>query len=126
MAMHCPRCLAEYREGFSECTDCHVRLAPGLAPSPPTSQHEVDVASVLESSDPFVIDLAKATLEDAGIEYIEGGDDAAERRLTGMTAAGAVMTRLQVESARAGEARDLLEPLLNPQPVDEDEAEQEA
>ena len=27
--MHCPCCRASYRDGFSECPDCHVALAPG-------------------------------------------------------------------------------------------------
>jgi hypothetical protein len=24
--MFCPLCLSEYRDGFTECTDCHIRL----------------------------------------------------------------------------------------------------
>src|ERR1035438_4132308 len=84
MAMHCPRCLTEYREGFSECADCHVPLAPGLPPAVPTTQHEVDLVTVLETSDPFVVNLGKATLEDGGIEYVVGGDDPVERGVTGL------------------------------------------
>lgn len=29
--MFCPLCKAEYRDGFSECHDCHVALAPTFA-----------------------------------------------------------------------------------------------
>lgn len=29
---HCPRCGAEYRPGFAECSDCGVPLVPGSAP----------------------------------------------------------------------------------------------
>ena len=30
--MFCPKCRSEYREGFTECADCHVELIPELAP----------------------------------------------------------------------------------------------
>jgi hypothetical protein len=126
MAMHCPRCLTEYRDGFLECSDCHVALAPGLPPVPAKGEHEVDLVTVLETSDPFAINLGKATLEDAGIRYVmEGGDDAGERGLTGMSPAGAMASQLQVESSQAAEAREMLEPLLNPEPIGEEEAEAE-
>jgi hypothetical protein len=78
---------------------------------------------VLETSDPFAVNLGKATLEDAGIEYVVGGDDTAERGLTGMSPMGAMASRIQVELARAAESRELLEPLLNPEPIGEEEAE---
>ena len=121
MAMHCPRCLTEYRDGFAECADCHVPLAPGLPPPPSTEEHDVDLVTVLESSDPFVMNLGKATLEDAGIEYVISGDDSQERGLTGMTPAGAMAERLQVDSACADEPRSVLAPLLNPEPLPEEE-----
>ena len=126
MAMHCPRCLTEYREGFSECTDCHVALAPGPPPATREEGHEVDLVTVLQTSDPFAANLAKATLEDAGIDYVAGGDDANERGLTGMSPAGAMASQLQVESDRAEEAREALEPILNPEPIAELEEETEA
>ena len=126
MAMHCPQCLTEYRDGFSECSDCHVPLAPGRPPGPKAEEHEVRLATVLESSDPFVVNLGKATLQDAGIEFIEAGDDAEERGITGMSPMGAMASRLQVAAGQADEARELLEPLLNPQPLAEDDAAPEA
>jgi hypothetical protein len=121
MAMHCPQCLTEYRDGFKECADCHVPLASGSAPNPPAEGHTVDLVTVLETSDPFAVDLAKATLQDAGIEFVVEGDDSAERGLTGMTPMGAMASRFQVESTRAGEARELLEPVIHPQPIGEEE-----
>jgi hypothetical protein len=123
MAMHCPQCLTEYRDGFSECSDCHVPLAPGPPPASDAEGHKVTLVTVLETSDPFAVNLGKATLEDAGIEYVVGGDDTAERGLTGMSPMGAMASRIQVELARAAEARELLEPLLNPEPIGEEEAE---
>jgi hypothetical protein len=124
MAMHCPQCLTEYRDGFSECTDCHVPLAPGRPPEA-SEEHQVDLVTVLETSDPFVVNLGKASLEDAGIRYVVGGDDSAERGLSGMSPMGAMASQIQVESARAAEARELLEPLRNPEALVEEETEAE-
>jgi hypothetical protein len=123
MAMHCPQCLMEYRDGFEECSDCHVSLAPGSPPKPAAEGHAVNLVTVLESSDAFAVNLAKATLEDAGIEYVVGGDDSAERGLTGMSPMGAMASRIQVEAGVADAAREALEPLLNPEPIGEDEVE---
>jgi len=121
MAMHCPQCLTEYRDGFKECADCHVPLASGSPPKPADDEHTVALVTVLETSDRFAIDLAKATLQDAGIQFVLDGDDSAERGLTGMTPMGAMASRFQVESARADEARELLEPVIHPEPISEEE-----
>jgi hypothetical protein len=122
--MHCPRCLTEYRDGFTECSDCRVPLAPGAPPAPPSDEHEVELVTVLETSDSFAVNLAKASLEDAGLRYVVAGDDPDERSLT-MSQAGALATQIQVESGRAEEARQLLEPLLHPEPIGEEIIETE-
>ena len=119
MAMYCPQCLTQYRDGFSECADCHVALASGVPPTSPAEGHAVDLVTVLESSDPFVVNLAKSTLEDAGMEYVLSGDQPDERQLV-MSPMGALDSRVQVAAAQAAEARDLLDSLLNPQTLPED------
>ena len=121
MAMHCPQCLTEYRDGFTECADCHVPLASGSPPSSSAEGHSVSLVTVFETSDPFAADLAKATLQDAGIRFVVGGDDSSERGLTGMSPMGAMASRFQVESTRVEEARDLLDPLIHPEPIPEEE-----
>jgi hypothetical protein len=121
MAMHCPKCLTEYREGFTECSDCRVPLAEGNAPARADESHDVPLATVFETSDPFVVNLAKATLQDAGIEYVLQGDDSDERSLSGMTPTGAQASQFQVEAAVADNAREALEPLINPQSIPEEE-----
>jgi hypothetical protein len=127
MAMHCPQCLTEYRDGFTECADCRVPLAPGAPPTPAKEEgHKVELITVLETSDPFVANLAKATLEDNGIEFVMAGDDPEERGLTGMSPMGAATSKFQVEADCADQARELLDPLLNPQPIAEEEAESSA
>jgi hypothetical protein len=122
--MHCPQCLTEYRDGFTECADCHVPLAAGLPPAPQPVEHNVKLVTVFETSDPFLMNLAKATLEDAGIEYVEAGDDPDERILTAMPMGGHI-AQLQVEAALEAEARAALEPLENPEPLSETAVESE-
>jgi len=124
MAMHCPKCLTEYRDGFTECSDCHVPLAEGRPPAQSEEAHEVELVTVFETSDLFAVNLAKATLQDAGIEYSVLGDDSEERALSGMTPAGAHTAQFQVEAALADRARDVLEPLNNPEPITESEGEE--
>jgi len=121
MAMHCPQCLTEYRDGFTECADCRVPLAPGPPPAPEKEGHNVELVTVLETTDPFVANMAKATLEDNGIEYVLAGDDPEERGLSGMSPMGAGASRFQVEAQAAAGARELLEPLTNPEPLAEEE-----
>lgn len=121
MAMHCPRCLTEYRDGFAECTDCHVALAPG---APPVSEEAPDenLVSVLESSDPFAVTLAKGTLEDAGIEFAVGGEDPEERGISGLTPVGAGASSILVEPDDAAAALEVLDPIIHPVPIEEGEA----
>ena len=121
MAMHCPKCLTEYRDGFSECADCRVPLVEGRAPRPSEPEHQVELVTVFETSDLFAVNLAKTTLEDAGIQYVLLGDDPEERNLSGMTQAGAHATSFQVDAAIADRAREVLDPLLNPQALAEGE-----
>lgn len=111
MAMHCPQCLTEYRDGFTECTECRVPLVPGAPPAEKSAEHNIRLVTVFENHDPFAVNLAKATLQDAGIEFVERGDDAGERGLSGMTPAGALASQIQVAANHATQARELLEPL---------------
>jgi len=122
MAMHCPQCLAEYRDGFTECSDCRIPLVPGSPPKAEEAGHNVVLVTVLETSDPFVANMAKATLEDNGIEYVLSGDDPDERGLSGMTPMGAAASRFQVEVRAAERAREVLDPLVNPEPLAEEES----
>ena len=119
MAMHCPQCLTEYRDGFTECADCRVALAPGPPPKSTSESHKVELVTVLETSEPFLLNLAKSTLEDGGVDYVIEGDEPEERSIV-MPPTGAPQTRIRVATSCADEARELLEPLLHPQPLEED------
>ena len=69
--MYCPQCRIEYRDGFSECSDCHAPLSAG--PLPPSQagpfDPTLDLVVVLETNDRIQLALAKGVLEDAGIPF---------------------------------------------------------
>jgi hypothetical protein len=119
--MYCARCLTEYRDGFADCADCQIPLEVGLPPQPGEAP-PVELVTVLETSDPFALNLAKASLEDAGIEYVAGGGDPSG--LAGMIgivmkAPGGGCCEIQVARERESEARALLEPLRHPRSIEE-------
>jgi hypothetical protein len=89
----------------------------------------VDLVTVLETSDPFALTLAKSALEDAGIDYLVSGDDPMSlggfpgNFGRGETPLGkACSCMIQVRRKFEEGARSLLEPLTNPVELD---AEQE-
>ena len=116
--MYCPQFLTEYREGFVECADCRVPLLPGLPPEPAEAPPGAPPVTVLETSDPYVLSMAKASLEDAGIESIESSPETALRSI-GLEPVHIGLFHLQVSPDSEGEARNLVEPLLNPVPESE-------
>ena len=117
--MHCPRCLTEYRDGFTECANCRIPLAAG-PPSELHGQHALELVTVLEVRDSFALGLAKASLDEAGIDYLVSGEDLGYMPgFHGASGIGATplwkcSCRIQVAPDCADEARALLEPLQNP------------
>jgi hypothetical protein len=105
--------LAEYREEFTECADCHVALVAGLLPQP-AKQTEVEFVTVLETRDPVALNLAKASLEEAGIEYLMASGGGASALMGLAYYPG--FCRIQVAREDEEEARTLLEPLQEPSP----------
>jgi len=118
--MYCPQCLAEYREGFTECADCQETLVPGTPP-PPANKPEVDFVTVLDTAEPTALSLAKAALEEAGINYVVIPDEDPPnpfrpKYFWGFQPNVAVRCRIQVAREDEKEARELLEPLRSPAP----------
>ena len=75
--MFCPKCRAEYREGFTECSDCKVPLVSELPPEPePEIEDEetVESVTVLTTGNPMIVALAKSLLDDAKIPYFVKGE----------------------------------------------------
>jgi len=77
----CPNCGAEYRPGFTRCSDCLVPLVESLPqpePEPePASHPQVDLSreplelvSVFRSIDPGRIALAKSVLRSADVPFL--------------------------------------------------------
>jgi hypothetical protein len=84
-------------------------------------EHAMELVTVLETGDSFALTLAKASLEDAGIDYLVTGDD--PRYMAGwlpMAYGGGATPlcncscRIQVAPESEAEARALLEPLQQP------------
>jgi len=69
--MFCPKCGAEYREGFYECADCHVQLVWELPPEP--EKKPVELITVVKVENTVHLALVKSILEEAGIPFIVKG-----------------------------------------------------
>ena len=68
--MFCPKCRAEYREGFLECTDCDTDLVEVLEPEPEMPKF-VKLATIFSEGDIAVI---KTVFEQTGIIYYFDGE----------------------------------------------------
>jgi Putative prokaryotic signal transducing protein len=80
--LHCPQCLAEYREGFTRCPDCDMDLEPGAPPEDAVeSRHpkrEFDPHDVPEMTTVFVsgsmeAEIVRALLESHDIPALVRG-----------------------------------------------------
>ena len=65
--MFCPKCRAEYREGFHVCTDCNVDLVDEL----PTEEKPeyIDYGEMMGTYNPADVALIKSILDAEGITY---------------------------------------------------------
>ena len=111
--MYCPECGLEYRDGVTVCTDCAVPLQPEPPPAPPEPTAEwVELETVLETSEPTRIAVARSLLEAEGIPCYARGDMLQELLGWGRVPTGinliAGPVQLQVPRERAEEARELL------------------
>ena len=112
--MYCPQCRAEYRDGFTECSDCQVPLLAGAPPEPHSGFNpDLDLVVVLETNDGIQLAMAKGLLEDAGIPFFVLGQIAT--LVQDVDAFLHKWVRLQVPRDREAEARQLLEQLLAPE-----------
>jgi len=106
--MYCPQCGVEFRDGFTECSGCHVPLLSGT-PS-------LDPVVVLETNDRIQLAMAKGLLADAGIPvYVAGQIATLIQDVDGFLRK---WVKLQVPRAREAEARELLEQVMQPLPYE--------
>jgi Putative prokaryotic signal transducing protein len=111
--VYCPECGIEYREGFTECSDCHVPLEAGRPPEENAGfEPSMDLVVVLETSDRVQAALAKGVLEEAGIPYYVLGQIAT--LVTDVDPFTRKLARIQVARDREAEARELLQQVLQP------------
>ena len=76
--MFCPKCKAEYREGFFRCTDCDIDLVLELPPEPelPVERVEyIDFIKIKSYPNRHEAELAKGFLSINGIDAVVSGDD---------------------------------------------------
>ena len=108
--MYCPQCGVEYRDGFTECSDCHVPLSTGTHPPEPAaapSDSALDLVVVLETNDRIQLALTKGLLEDADIPFFVLGQIAT--LVQDVDPFLHKWVRVQVPRDREAEARELLE-----------------
>jgi hypothetical protein len=108
--MYCPQCRAEYRDGFTECSDCHVPLSAGTPPPEPAGHPALGLVVVLETNDGIQLALAKGLLEGAGIPFFVLGQIAT--LVQDVDAFLHKWVRVQVPRDREVEAREVLDQLL--------------
>jgi len=101
--MFCPKCKAEYREGFVICDECNVALVEELPPEPETEF--VDYDEVLTTFNPAEIAMMKSLLDSEDITYFFHGENFVQ--MTGL----AVPARLMIRKDQVETARELLKDL---------------
>jgi hypothetical protein len=98
--MFCPKCRAEYREGFKVCSDCNVDLVDTLPPEP--EPEFIDYKEVLATYNPADVAFLKSLLESERIQYFFKGENFMYMRPLADPA------RLMVRTDQVDEAVELL------------------
>jgi hypothetical protein len=71
---YCPECLTEYVEGSEVCSDCRVRLLPGLPPEKTDNPDDkVDAVLLLKAENVMQAKFLASALDDADIPYVARG-----------------------------------------------------
>ena len=114
--MYCPQCRTEYREGFTECADCHVPLLAGAPPPEPDPfDPSLELVVVLDTNNGVQLAMARGLLEEAGIPFYVLGQ--ITKLVNEVNPFLNKWVSLQVPRDREAEARELLEPLLHPDSI---------
>jgi hypothetical protein len=71
----CPRCQAEYHHGITQCSECGGALVFRFPIATADSETVTDLVVVRTFNNKFEADLARTTLEAAGIESMMRSDD---------------------------------------------------
>src|SRR5690242_11677616 len=103
MSMFCPRCKAEYRIGFTRCSDCDMDLVDHLPVEPP---HNSALVVIRTYPSVLAADLAKNALGAAGIEAVLRSEGGIRRNYLGPDLQG---VDLVVRVEDAGDAQKILD-----------------
>jgi hypothetical protein len=98
--MFCPRCRAEYREGFHTCSDCNIELVEELSPLP--EPEFINFDEILATYNPADVVFLKSLLESEGIQYFFKGEHFMYMRPL------ADPVRLMVRQDQVDEAKELV------------------
>lgn len=100
--MFCPKCKAEYREGFTRCADCDVDLVDKLSPEPEETPEYVDWVKIYTFTARYEADLAQGLLEANDIEAVTFSDDcgSVDPALTYVLGVRLMVKKEDVESAK--------------------------
>ena len=109
---YCPECLTEYREGATECIDCHGPLRQGLPPAveKPGFDADAKLVAVRTFRGPTAsmeAELARNVLKEEGILSALPGDTGAE------VIPGIDLVHLLVREEDAARAEQILEAFEN-------------
>ena len=115
--MFCPQCGEEYRSGFDLCADCGVPLVTEK-PKPKLKEdhHNIELSTVLETSNVGLIAVAKSLLEAAKIPFIVQGEEIQDLFGAGRLGNINILTgsvKLQVDAQDKDEAVAILEDLMD-------------
>ena len=104
--MYCPKCKAEYREGFTKCAECQIDLVKELPKEPekPTPEY-IEYACLLTTFNPGDIAIIKSILDGTDIKYFIKGDHFANVRPLADPA------RLMIDKHQIDDAKELLKDL---------------
>jgi hypothetical protein len=115
----CPKCGAEYRPGFSRCTDCNVELTESpleKSPGPPEPESHKPLVPIYVCHNPAELPVVKSLLTQAGIEFMVRGE-----QIQGMFGVGQlggtsliVPLEIRVLPSDAEAAVELLEGVFGP------------
>ena len=109
--MYCQQCETEYQDRFTVCPECHMALAPGVAPE--AGDPNIELVTIFESSDPVANSFVRGSLEESGIPFYIEGHETTSNLLSGPILFP--LCRFLVAEDREAEARELLRPMTSPQ-----------
>ena len=118
--MYCPKCKAEYREGFFECANCHISLVDHLPEEPepkePPKIENVELVTAFQSGSAIRIAIAKSILDAENIGYFAKGEIIQNSYGMGTVGTGYSIlvgpVQIQVDKRHLEKAKTLLSDLI--------------